>query len=85
MTFKNFKGETLISEAYDEKNDITGFMIQNTADPLKRKKAVITLNFENATSLVVYRRGKPETVALKDGNVTLKLPCADGCFVIPCK
>ena len=83
MSVEKVKGEVVITEGYDKKNNVTGFMLHNTIDPLKKKKSVITLNFKNASHAVIYWRGKPVTVDLKDGKYTFKLPCAEGCFVIP--
>lgn len=85
MTVEKIKGAVIISEGYDKENNLTGFLVHNSIEPEKRKSATLTLNFKGADKVVIFDRAKPKTVVLKDGKLKLKLPCAEGVFIIPQK
>ena len=60
------------------------FMIVNSADPSTDKDDEVTLKFNGAKSLLMYRLGQKIVVPLsKDGTYTFKLYPGEGRFVIP--
>ncbi len=71
--------------AKDEDNDAKdAFMIVNVTDPSAKLDNEVTVKFENATKLLMYRLGEKEVVSLgKDGTYTFKLQPGEGRFVIP--
>lgn len=83
MSVEKIKGAAVISEGRDEKNQLSGFTVLNSTPPDKRKSATITFDFKNSDEIVVYKRGVPVTVRLKDGKYKIKLPCGEGVFIIP--
>lgn len=85
MNVDKVKGAVIISEGIDKVNDLAGYLIHNSTDPKKRKTTKLKLSFNNAKEVIIYKKGKPEKVALKDGKLSLKLPCADGVYLIPLK
>ena len=85
MKVEKVKGAVIISEGIDKENDLAGYLIQNSTDPKKRKTTKLKLAFDNAKEVIIYKKGIPEKVALIGGKLTLKLPCADGVYIIPVK
>ena len=60
-----------------------GYMVANAAGPRTTTESQITLTFENADSIVVYRNGVPTTESLNNGAITLTVGVGEGVFVIP--
>ena len=85
LTVEKTKGAVIISEGYDKVNDLTAFLVHNSIPPEKRKSSTITLNFDGASKVVIYKKAKPTTVDLKNGKLKLKLPCAESVYIIPLK
>ena len=83
MIVEKVKGSAIISEGIDKENNRAGYLVHNSTDPIKRKKTTLTLAFNGAKEVIVYKKGVPEKQTLKQGKLTLKLSCADGVFIIP--
>lgn len=60
-----------------------GYMIANADGPRTAAKTSVTLTFNNATHVLVYKNGKKETVALADNAYTVEVDKGEGAFVIP--
>ena len=84
MKVEKVKGAVIISEGVDKSNNRTGYLIHNSTDPVKRKKSTVHLSFGNCKEIIVYVKGVPQKISLVNGKFVLKLPCADGVFIIPC-
>lgn len=83
MKVEKVKGSAIISEGIDKENNRVGYLVHNSTDPIKRKKTTLTLAFDGAKEVIVYKKGVPEMQTLKNGKITLKLSCADGVYIIP--
>lgn len=82
--------DTLIGVFKGKKGDVAegmdAFMIVNFTDPYFDKDDEVTVKFNDAKALLMYRLGKKEIVELgKDGTYTFKLYPGEGRFVIPLK
>ena len=73
----------LVSELYDKERDTTAYMLFNATQPQKRETANFAITFEGKENAIVYTRGIPTTVALKDGKMEVALPSTEGILVIP--
>lgn len=71
--------------AKDETNTARdAFMIVNVTDPSEKLDNEVTVRFENARALLMYRFGEKKVVTLgSDGTYTFKLQSGEGRFVIP--
>lgn len=71
--------------AKDQSNSAKdAFMIVNMADPLEKLDNQVTVQFQNATHLLMYRLGQQKVVELpSDGVYTFCLEPGEGRFVIP--
>lgn len=62
------------------------FMFVNASEPSKQLDSEVTVKFEDATALLMYRLGEEIVVDLdKDGTYTFVLEPGEGRFVIPLK
>lgn len=62
-----------------------GFMIVNYSDPAKGEMDDVTVTFNDARALLMYRYGQKIVVPIADGQYTFKLEPGEGRFVIPLK
>ena len=75
-----FEAKEVDNEAQD------AFMFVNVSEPSELLDNEVTVKFENATALLMYRFGEEKVVTLgKDGLYTFKLEPGEGRFVIPLK
>lgn len=76
-----------VFQAKDEKSAAQdAFMFVNATDPSLGLESEVTVKFENAKALLMYRYGEEKVVELgSDGVYTLKLEPGEGRFVIPLK
>ena len=75
-----FKAKDANSDAQD------AFMIVNSSDPSKDKDDEVTVKFNDARALLMYRLGQKIVVELpEDGSYTFNLYPGEGRFVIPLK
>ena len=75
--------DTVIGTFKDAENR-DGFMIVNYSDPYFDKIDDVTVTFNNAAALLMYRYGQKIVVPLNaDGSYTFKLEPGEGRFVIP--
>ena len=83
----------LIAELYDEKNGNYMYMLQNILDTILdddeeepcNTDLTLTVTFKDlkANKLIVYDKGNPTTVELKDGKYTITLKAGRAVYVIP--
>lgn len=76
-----------VFRAKEDNNDAKdAFMIVNVTDPSEKLDNEVTVRFEDASALLMYRMGEKKVVPLKgDGSYTFKLQPGEGRFVIPLK
>ena len=60
-----------------------GFLATNFNDPLSGKEGDVTLTFKKCNKAIVYVKGEPKTVDLKDGKLTERVGAGEGIFVVP--
>lgn len=74
-----------VFKANDKDNEAKdAFMIVNVTDPSEKLDNEVTVKFNNAKSLLMYRYGEKKVVELgRDGTYTFKLEPGEGRFVIP--
>ena len=70
----------------DNATEQDAFMIVNANEPSEDKDNTVTVQFKDATQLLMYRLGQRIIVPLgEDGTYTFKLYPGEGRFVIPVK
>lgn len=60
-----------------------GFMLSNITDPADNTGADITIEFNDAEKVVVYKKGRTLIYPLEDGKATFNLGSGEGWFIIP--
>jgi hypothetical protein len=60
-----------------------GFMIVNFTEPSNKTADNLSITFNNATGALIYKKGQPEVVGLKNGKLDIVLEAGEGYFVIP--
>ena len=77
-------GRTLVGCMKDA-DGFDGYMIANAEAPRTNNAVTVTLQFNNATKVIVYKGTAKETKEIADGNLDVTLDCGEGAFVIPIK
>ena len=75
--------DLIVGEMID-KNGNHGYMMVGYDDPYNKNTTEVSLNFEGAEGLIIYRNGERElSNTLTDGNFNITLNAGEGVFVIP--
>ena len=82
-TVNTIKGEMILSELYDGEKQVKGYFITNSKAPFERQGLTATVTFPGCNYAVVYKKGEPEIVRIKNGVMSINLDCADGILVLP--
>lgn len=69
--------------AFHDAEGRDGFMIVNYSDPAKGQNDDVTITFNDARALLMYRYGQKIVVPIENGQYTFKLEPGEGRFVIP--
>ena len=85
LKIKDCSEDVLVGTFKNSDND-DAFMVVNYTDPYHQKNNEVTLHFNNARGLLMYRYGQKVVVTLpRSGNYTMKLYPGEGRFIIPIK
>lgn len=83
------EGVTLVTELYDEKNDLYMYMLQNVLDTVytgnAQSKTIVKVNFGDCKKVAVIFEGKTGIVELEQGEFVKELSTGEGVYVIPLK
>ena len=77
--------DTLIGQFHDEEGR-KGYVVTNFADPYfkgENSADIVTMEFENVNTVLVYQNGEKEMYKVSDGKFTLQLAGGEGVFLIP--
>lgn len=75
-------GDAIIG-AFKDKEGRDGFLLSNITDPADNTKAAVTVKFNDAKKVVVYKKGRTLVCPLSKGKATFELGSGEGWFVIP--
>lgn len=84
VSFGDVSEDTLLTSFKNDEGD-DAFMLVNFTDPYFKKNDTVTLKFNNARGLLMYRMGQKMVVPLNNGEYTFKLYPGEGRFIIPIK
>ena len=84
VSFGDVSEDTLLTSFKNDEGD-DAFMLVNFTDPFFKKNDTVTLKFNNARGLLMYRMGQKMVVPLNNGEYTFKLYPGEGRFIIPIK
>ncbi len=71
--------------AFKDKDGNDGFMLSNVTDPADNLTSNVTIGFNDADAVVVYKKGRTLIYGLKNGKTTISLGSGEGAFIIPVK
>ena len=74
--------DALIGEFTDKKGN-TAYMVTNYSLPYDNKSNTVSLEFENATKLLICKKGKLVEMELKNHKIDITLGSGEGYFIIP--
>lgn len=67
----------------EDKDGNTGFMLVNYDEPSKARKNDVSMTFEDADGVLVYKNGEPKVIGLANHEYSLTLEAGEGVFIIP--
>lgn len=84
--FKHIQGieceeDTVVTEMYDEKNDLYGYYVINYTDPFYRKQDKVKVTLKNACGMAAFIHGEPKE--FMGDTVEIELDAGAGVFLIP--
>ena len=86
VSIKKVSADTLLTTFKHKESNDDAFMLVNEANPLNQINDEVTLHFNDAKGLLMYRLGQKVIVTLpKSGDYTFKLYPGEGRFIIPLK
>lgn len=77
-------GVVLATELYDANFAQKGYWFVNVTDPVKKAAQTVTVSFDRAKEIIVYKNGVATKLALENGVAEFALGCGEGVFVLPC-
>ena len=84
---KGLKGAEATKDAlvgqFKDKNGNLAYMVMNYASPFLNEDNKVTLDIENASHVLVCKKGKKIVEKLDNGKLELDMACGEGFFVIP--
>ncbi|MBR2449052.1 MAG: hypothetical protein IKB30_02905 [Clostridia bacterium] len=78
----NSKYNAIVGQ-YEDADGNKGFMLVNYEEPSIKHTNKVTMKFENADGVLLYRNGDPTTIGLKDKTFTIDLEAGEGVFIVP--
>lgn len=86
VSIKMASEDTLLTTFKHKENGSDAFMLMNFTDPYQNKTDEVTLKFNDASALLMYRFGEKMMVRLPiSGEYTFKLIPGEGRYIIPIK
>lgn len=75
--------QDLIIGTFKDKDGNDAFMIVNNSDPFYKQTANVTIEFNDANNLLMYRFGEKIFTGMKNSAFTFELQPGEGRFVVP--
>ena len=75
--------QDLIIGTFKDKDGNDAFMIVNNTDPFYKQTANVTVKFNDADNLLMYRFGEKIFTGMKNSEFTFELQPGEGRFVVP--
>ena len=80
-TFRS-KYDAIVGQ-FEDKDGNKGFMLVNYEEPSIKHTNKVTMKFEDADGVLMYRNGDPTTIGLTDKTFTIDLDAGEGVFIVP--
>lgn len=82
-TVMSVTAPTIVSQMYDAKTELLGYMVVNATDPAENQTDIVDIRFADKEYVTIYVKGQPQTIELTNHELSLTLKKGDGVFVIP--